>query len=64
MHAAGTRRRLQGEPRSPIDPDLQVCRFFGRCERSRGRCDTEMPALRDLAPGREVACHHPLRDPP
>ncbi len=50
--------RLPGEPRSPIDPDPRVCRFFGRCPSSGGRCDTEMPELRELEPGRHVACHH------
>ena len=51
---------LPGEPRSPIDPDPRVCRFFGRCSRSGGRCDTEEPRLRELASGREVACHYPV----
>lgn len=51
---------LPGEPRSPIDPDPRVCRFFGRCHASGGRCDTEEPQLRALAPGREVACHYPV----
>jgi peptide/nickel transport system ATP-binding protein len=56
----GARVRLDGEPRSPIDPDPRVCRFFGRCDRPGGRCDTELPALRELAPQHAVACHHPL----
>ncbi len=51
---------LPGEPRSPIDPDPRVCRFFGRCPQSGGRCDTEEPGLRELSPGREVACHYPV----
>jgi oligopeptide/dipeptide ABC transporter ATP-binding protein len=50
---------LPGEPRSPIDPDPRVCRFFGRCPRAGGRCNIEEPLLRELAPGRHVACHHP-----
>jgi oligopeptide/dipeptide ABC transporter ATP-binding protein len=58
--ASGPRVRLDGEPRSPIDPDPRVCRFFGRCDRPGGRCDTEMPVLRELGPGHGVACHHPL----
>jgi oligopeptide/dipeptide ABC transporter ATP-binding protein len=49
--------RLSGEPRSPIDPDPNVCRFYGRCPRGVDLCRTAMPALRRLAPGREVACH-------
>jgi peptide/nickel transport system ATP-binding protein len=58
--SGGKRVRLEGEPRSPIDPDPRVCRLFGRCDRPGGRCDTEMPALRELAPRHAVACHHPL----
>ncbi len=27
----GEREVLQGEPRSPINPDPNVCRFYGRC---------------------------------
>jgi oligopeptide/dipeptide ABC transporter ATP-binding protein len=54
------RVRVQGEPRSPIDPDPRVCRFFGRCDASGGRCDTEMPELREISPGHSAACHHPL----
>ena len=38
----GERLRLSGEPRSPIDPDPNVCRFYGRCPRgvkhARPRC--------------------------
>ena len=49
--------RLAGEPMSPIDPDPNVCRFYGRCPRGADRCRSEMPALRRLGDGREVACH-------
>jgi oligopeptide/dipeptide ABC transporter ATP-binding protein len=51
------RLRLSGEPRSPIDPDPNVCRFYGRCPRGVDRCKTSMPMLRRLAGNREVACH-------
>ena len=51
------RLRLTGEPRSPIDPDPNVCRFYGRCPRGGGRCKTEMPLLRSFSGEREVACH-------
>jgi oligopeptide/dipeptide ABC transporter ATP-binding protein len=51
------RLRLSGEPRSPIDPDPRVCRFFGRCPNGAERCSTEMPDLREAGPGRQVACH-------
>ena len=53
----GPRLRLAGDPRSPIDPDPNVCRFFGRCPHGSERCTTEMPALRRVGPDREVACH-------
>src|SRR5277367_1763154 len=39
------RLRLGGEPRSPIDPDPKVCRFYGRCPKGEPRCAEEMPAL-------------------
>jgi len=51
------RLRLSGEPRSPIDPDPTVCRFYGRCPRGEPRCSAEMPALRTVAPARQAACH-------
>ena len=52
---AGERTRigLPGEPRSPIDPDPNVCRFYGRCPRASRSVPTAMPELRELAPGRE-----------
>jgi oligopeptide/dipeptide ABC transporter ATP-binding protein len=49
--------RLTAEPRSPIDPDPNACRFHGRCPIGTARCGTEMPQRRNIA-GREVACHH------
>ena len=51
------RLRLTGEPRSPIDPDPNVCRFFGRCPRGTEACKTAMPALRRIGDHRQVACH-------
>ena len=33
------------------------CRFRSRCPLAEERCATEEPALRTLAPGREVRCH-------
>jgi len=48
--------RLSGEPRSPIDPDPNVCRFYGRCPRGTDACKTTMPALRRFG-DRQVACH-------
>jgi oligopeptide/dipeptide ABC transporter ATP-binding protein len=51
------RLRLSGEPRSPIDPDPRVCRFYGRCPKGEPRCSSEMPVLREVASARQVACH-------
>jgi oligopeptide/dipeptide ABC transporter ATP-binding protein len=51
-----TRLRLTGEPRSPIDPDPHVCRFYGRCPRGTADCTTAMPELRHFG-ARQVACH-------
>ena len=56
---AGSARRirLSGEPRSPIDPDPRVCRFYGRCPEGFERCTQEMPMLRAVgrAAGRRGA---------
>ena len=46
--AAGRRIRLSGEPRSPIDPDPRVCRFYGRCPDGHDRCAQEMPLLHSV----------------
>jgi len=54
---AGSRVRLGGEPRSPIDPDPGVCRFFGRCPLGMSACTERMPSLVAVGPKREVACH-------
>jgi oligopeptide/dipeptide ABC transporter ATP-binding protein len=57
LHENGSERlRLTGEPRSPIDPDPKVCRFYGRCPKGMEACTTAMPALRSFG-ARRVACH-------
>jgi oligopeptide/dipeptide ABC transporter ATP-binding protein len=33
------------------------CKFHPRCAHATERCRTEVPALREVAPGRHVACH-------
>jgi oligopeptide/dipeptide ABC transporter ATP-binding protein len=48
--------RLTGDPRSPVDPDPNICRFLGRCPVSFARCGTEMPLLTRTG-ARSVACH-------
>jgi oligopeptide/dipeptide ABC transporter ATP-binding protein len=55
--AQPARLRLTGEPRSPIDPDPHVCRFYGRCPQGADACKATMPLLRKFAADREVACH-------
>jgi oligopeptide/dipeptide ABC transporter ATP-binding protein len=34
------------------------CRFAPRCPRADARCTAERPALREIGPQRQVACHH------
>ena len=50
---------LKGEPRSPIDPEPNVCRLYGRCPRAEERCHEQMPILTELDPDHHVACHFP-----
>jgi len=50
---------IKGEPASPIDPP-SGCRFRTRCPRAAALCAREVPELRTLAAGHEVACHYPL----
>jgi oligopeptide/dipeptide ABC transporter ATP-binding protein len=57
MHENSQQRlRLSGEPMSPIDPDPNVCRFYGRCARGVDACKASMPVLRPFG-ARQVACH-------
>lgn len=52
---------LTGDLPSPANPP-QGCRFHTRCPfRQDTRCDTERPALREVATGHKVACHYAER---
>ena len=52
-----TRPLLDGSPKSPIDPDPKVCRFYGRCPDGTDLCRRSMPRLRPVRPDHAVACH-------
>jgi oligopeptide/dipeptide ABC transporter ATP-binding protein len=58
------RPRLDGSPRSPIDPDPNACRFHGRCPIGTDHCTRAMPALQDLGGGHVAACHFASRGEP
>jgi oligopeptide/dipeptide ABC transporter ATP-binding protein len=60
--ARDRRVELPGEPRSPINPDPNICPLYGRCFRATDACKTTMPASRQIAPGRYAACHFPILD--
>lgn len=50
------RIRLQGELPSPVDPDPNACRFYGRCPQRENRCLQTQPALAGQGE-HQVACH-------
>ncbi len=54
------RKTIEGEVPSPMNPP-SGCHFHTRCPYVIDRCRKEAPPLREIAPGRHVACH--LRGP-
>ena len=51
--------RIGGELPSPMEPP-SGCRFRTRCPHAAQRCTDEEPEMREISPGRFVACHTPL----
>lgn len=51
------RIRLEGDVADPADPP-SGCPFHPRCRYRRPDCETRVPELREVAPGRFVACHY------
>lgn len=47
---------LSGEIGNPIDPPAG-CRFHPRCLQCGDKCYKDVPVLREVAPGHEVACN-------
>ncbi len=47
---------VPGEIPSPLEPP-SGCHFHPRCPHAMARCVSEVPALREVAPGRLSACH-------
>jgi oligopeptide/dipeptide ABC transporter ATP-binding protein len=55
---------LEGEPRSPIDPDPHACGLLGRCPLAVDRCARERPELQPAgSPRHQVACHLAAGEP-
>ena len=48
---------LEGEVANPANPP-SGCYFHPRCTYATDVCRKETPALREIAPGHQVSCHH------
>jgi len=51
---------IRGVPPESIGA-ARACRFAPRCDHVRERCRSELPAAREVAPGRRAACHFDIR---
>ena len=49
-------RPIEGSPPDMAHPP-HGCRFHPRCPHAEARCATDEPALREVAPGHQSACH-------
>ena len=47
---------IKGEMPSPLNPP-SGCHFHPRCPRAMPRCQTDVPAMREISAGHTVACH-------
>jgi peptide/nickel transport system ATP-binding protein len=56
LHKQGKKIILKGELSSPIEPK-PICRFAGRCQYAQDICRQKEPALQEVSPGHQVACH-------
>ena len=50
------KRVVQGDVPSPLNPP-PGCHFHTRCPYAEARCRSDVPPLREVAPGHHVACH-------
>ncbi|MER3486255.1 MAG: oligopeptide transport ATP-binding protein OppF [Chloroflexota bacterium] len=48
--------KIPGQPHSPLNPP-SGCVFHPRCSRAFDACPVRVPPLREVRPGRFVACH-------
>ena len=55
--AGGRKGRLIGDPKSPIDPDPNVCRFHGRCPSGTDLCARARPPAKEMGNGHVAVCH-------